>query len=263
MIGNPDLLPTFNHNVNITFNTYKPVSGKYIWINFTADAVNNAFANSTEFDSIGRTISKTVNVNGNYSSWMYMGGGFPFFQKKLEINPNLNGSYNKYSSFINKQQNITTTSNVNAGLGIAVNLDTLTFNISYNYGYNSPSSTISTAGNKPYSDQQYQASLLLKLPFKFSIETDASYNINSNRTNGYNINYFLWNAAVNKSFFKNENLILTLSGNDILNQNINTSRNIQDNVITDNKTNIISRYFLLKLTYKFNSTKTKDDENNM
>lgn len=175
----------------------------------------------------------------------------------------MNGSYNKYSSFINKQQNITTTSNVNAGLGIAVNLDTLTFNISYNYGYNSPSSTISTAGNKPYSDQQYQASLLLKLPFKFSIETDASYNINSNRTNGYNINYFLWNAAVNKSFFKNENLILTLSGNDILNQNINTSRNIQDNVITDNKTNIISRYFLLKLTYKFNSTKTKDDENNM
>jgi hypothetical protein len=63
-----------------------------------------------------------------------------------------------------------------------------------------------------------------------------------------------------KSFFKNENLIVAFEANDILKQNISTNRTIQDNVITDNKTNIISRYFLLRLTYKFNSTKTKDND---
>jgi hypothetical protein len=92
------------------------------------------------------------------------------------------------------------------------------------------------------------------------LETDAEYNINSQRAAGYNINYVLWNASLSKMFLKNDNLILTISGNDILNQNISTQRTVQDNVITDSKTNIISRYFLLRLTYKFNSTKTKDSD---
>ena len=59
---------------------------------------------------------------------------------------------------------------------------------------------------------------------------------------------------------KKENFIISIDATDILNQNINTARSIQDNVIRDNKTNIISRYILLKAIFKFNSNKTKDDE---
>ncbi|HZG00851.1 MAG TPA: hypothetical protein VEY71_07605, partial [Chitinophagales bacterium] len=57
-------------------------------------------------------------------------------------------------------------------------------------------------------------------------------------------------------------LILGVEGNDLLNQNIDTRRDVQDNVITDTNTNIISRYFLFRVTYKFNSTKTKDTDDN-
>ena len=46
----------------------------------------------------------------------------------------------------------------------------------------------------------------------------------------------------------------------LLNQNINLQRQINGNVITDNNTQIISRYFLVKLTYKFNNNKTKEDD---
>ena len=46
----------------------------------------------------------------------------------------------------------------------------------------------------------------------------------------------------------------------ILNQNIIAQRQINGNVITDNRTTIISRYFLLKLTMKFNNNKTKEKD---
>ena len=46
----------------------------------------------------------------------------------------------------------------------------------------------------------------------------------------------------------------------ILNQNTNLIRQVNGNVITDNSTRIISRYFLMRLTYKFNNNKTKEDE---
>ncbi len=262
-LGNPYLLPTFTHGFTLQYNTYKPISGKYIWFSAHFNSMNDAFANSIVYDSLGRTISQTVNVNGNYNSGAYVGGGIPFFNKKLNLQPNANFSYNSYTGYINNQKNITTNFNPNVGMGVEIVLDTLSFSVSYNYDYSLPSSTLTTASSKSYSEQQFDASVNLKLPFKFLIETDASYRMNSQRAAGYNINYLLWNASISKTFLKNENFILTISGNDILNQNISTGRNIQDNVITDTKTNIISRYFLLKLTYKFNSTKTKYDENDM
>ncbi|MDF2438484.1 MAG: hypothetical protein K0Q95_2860 [Bacteroidota bacterium] len=259
-IGNPALLPTFSHNLNLSFNTYKPISGKYMWMNGNFSVIDNAFANSIVYDSLGRTISKTVNVDGNKNANFYVGGGLPVIGQKLKLEPNISSNYSSYSGFVNGLKNTTQTLNANAGLKIDLELDTLEFGIGYNYDYNIPRSTLSNASNKPYSFQQFNAQLVLRLPFKMSLETNAEYNINSQRAEGYNINYVLWNASITKAFFKNENLLVTLYGNDILNQNISTKRDVQDNVITDTRTNIISRYFLLRLTYKFNSTKTKDND---
>jgi hypothetical protein len=67
-------------------------------------------------------------------------------------------------------------------------------------------------------------------------------------------------VEISKAFLSTENIILTLSANDLLNQNLNLQRQINGNVITDNYTQIISRYFLMKLTFKFNNNKTKEDD---
>ncbi len=259
-LGNPNLIPTFSNKFDMSYNVYKPISGKYLWISANFQNTDNAFANSTYFDSLGRIVSQTLNVDGNYTSRVNINAGIPLFSRVLSLNPYGGGSYNSYTSFINSQKNITSTLNTNAGLGIEINIDTLSFNLSYGIDYNDPSSTLSTASNKPYYSQNFGATFRLKLPFKIFLETDAEYVINSQRAEGYNLNYVVWNASISKSFLKNENLILTASGNDILNQNIMNNRTVQDNVIIDDRTNIISRYFLLKLTYKFNSTKTKETD---
>jgi hypothetical protein len=258
--GNPNLLPTFKQNFEAYYNAYKPISGKYIWTSASYSTTNNAFSNAIIYDSIGRAITTPVNVNGNNDGYINFGGGFPFFSKMLEIDPNVNYNYNSYTSFINGKKNTTTISNVGSKLAVSVNIDTLEFRISYGFDYNSPSSTLNAANNKPYTSQNFGASLNLKLPLKFNLETNAEYVINSKRAQGYNINYFLWNASIKKTFLKSENLIISIDATDILNQNISTSRTVQDNMITDNKTNIISRYILLKAIFKFNSNKTKGEE---
>ena len=51
---------------------------------------------------------------------------------------------------------------------------------------------------------------------------------------------------------------MSVEANDILNQNISNQRNQNSNQITDTKTTIIKRYFLLKVLFKFNSQKTKE-----
>ena len=258
--GNPDLQPNYVHNLNGNFNTWQALSGRYIWSGFNASITNNAFANSTTYDNFGRTVSKTVNVDGNLFSNVYFGAGIPFLSRKLEIEPNANASYNRYTNFINTEKNITQNTAISGGLDFSVKLDSLEITIGNTYSYTNPVSSLSSVSNIPYSSQRYEFDLEWQLKRHFTIKIDANYTINSQRADGFNRNIFIVNTELSKAFFKTENLIFTLSGNDLLNQNLNLSRQVNGNIVTDNYTSIISRYFLLKLTYKFNNNKTKEDE---
>ncbi len=258
--GNPTLKPNYVHNLNGNFNTWQALSGRYIWSGFNASVTNSAFANSTTYDNFGRTVSKTVNVDGNLFGNVYLGAGIPFLSRKLEIEPNANASYNRYTNFINTEKNITQNTSFSGGLDFSLQLDSLEITIGNTYSYTNPVSSLSSVSNIPYSSQRYEFDLEWQLKRHFTIKIDANYSINSQRADGFNKNIFIVNAELSKAFFKTENLIITLSGNDLLNQNLNLSRQVNGNIVTDNYTSIISRYFLLKLTYKFNNNKTKEDE---
>lgn len=258
--GNPDLQPNYVHNVRMNFNTWSALSGRYIWSGFNASLTNNAFANSTSFDQYGRTISQTKNVDGNIFSNLFAGFGLPLFNRKFEINPNVNASYIRYTNFINEQENITQNRSISGGTDFELKLDSLQVTLGGEYSYTNPNSSLTTASNTPFVMQTYNAEIEWQLPRRFKIKSNAKYVINSQRTAGFNRNILVINAEVSRTFLPTENLIITLTGNDLLNQNLNLQRQINGNVVTDNYTKIISRYFLLRLTYKFNNNKTKEEE---
>lgn len=259
-IGNPSLLPTFMHSINLNFNSWKSISGKYTWMGLTYNYINNDIATATSYDSIGRTVSQAINVNGNFNFNGYVGTSMPFFSKKLEIGPNLWASYAENKSMINGLENKTEDIRSSISMDIRLNLEKFSAGVSGYYSYNSAFSSLNNKSNTPYSSQGLSGNVSAKLPKNFLLESDANYTINSKRSNGYNINYLVWNASFSKTFFKKENFILGVYAYDILNQNISVDRDISSNVITDIKTNIISRYFLLKATIKFNSNKTKEED---
>ena len=259
-LGNPDLLPTFMNRLNLSYNIYKPVSSKYMWTGLDFSTTSNDLSNSVVYETNGRATYQAVNVQGNYNASIYAGGEVPLFKRVLLLAPNFNFNYSNNADLINGQKNITKEASTSGGLELTIETDTLVIAIGGNFSYSDPSSTLNTQSNKPYSSSDYTAEFSYRFKHGYTFATDANYFINSKRTQGYNLKYFLWNASFSKSFFKTENLIVSLNVKDILDQNINTSRSVQDNVITDTKTNIIGRYLLLKLVYKFNSNKAKEEE---
>lgn len=263
-VGNPDLIPTFQHSVNINYNSWNALKNRYFWSGMNAYSTDNAFVDSTTFDADGRQYSKTVNADGNFFAVFWGGASLGIYKKILSINPSVSASYNKNFSFINGTRNETIRRDLAGELGLELNLDSLSFNISAEYGYSNPTSTINAQLNKPYSNQKYSANLNWTLPWwHLSIKSDLNYTINGQRAEGYNLNYLIWNASIDKAFFKTENLILSLQGNDILNQNIIAQRNVSSNMITDYKTKVISRYFLVKLTFKFTNKTTNTEEDDL
>jgi 5-hydroxyisourate hydrolase-like protein (transthyretin family) len=260
--GNPDLKPNYVHSLWANFNSWQALSGRYIWSGMNATLTNNDFANNTTYDSFGKTISKTVNVDGNFNASFWIGGGIPLFNRKLEVSPKANGSYFRYQNYINNQLNVTQNTSISSGVELKLNLDSLEISIENDFTYTNPVSSLSSVSNLPYTSQNYNLRLDYQLPLHFKIKLNGDYTINSRRAEGFNRNIFVLNAEVSKAFFPTENLILAINANDIFNQNVNVQRQVNGNIITDNYTRIISRYFLLKLTYKFNNNKTKEDDFN-
>ena len=269
VLGNPLLKPNYEHSLNMNFNSWQALSGRYVWAGFNSTYTDNAFASSTSFDSFGRTTSQTQNVYGNIFSSLNASAGFPFYKKIFEISPGLNASYSKYSNLVKYAgntdylKNTTITQAITGELELEVTLDSLEMTFGGKYTFNSPKNSISSLANNNYTLQVYSANINWTIPGKMKLGTDGTYTINSQRANGYNINYFVWNATISRTFLKTENLVISISGNDILNQNISAARVINGNITTDNRTKIISRYYLLKLVYKFNNNKIKEEDAKM
>jgi hypothetical protein len=101
------------------------------------------------------------------------------------------------------------------------------------------------------------------LPHRWFINTDATYTVNTGRTNSYNLNYVIWNASIQRSFLKTENLLFGIEAYDILNQNISNYRTVNNNVIVDQRSTVIRRYFMAKMTLKFNNNHIKEAEDEM
>jgi hypothetical protein len=258
--GNPDLKPNYQHQLNFNANVWQAMTGRYIWSGGNATFTQNAFGNSTTFDQFGRTISKTVNVDGNMFATVYAGGGYPILNRKLTFEPSLNASYFKNNNFINGQLNTTSTTTLNGAFSIEISLDSLELNVGTDYTYVNPVTTLSTFSNQPYSTQNYFMTGDWRLPAHFRFKWELNYTMNRGRADAFNRDFFIVDLELQKAFLKTENLILGLSINDLLNQNINLQRTVSGNMITDNYTRIITRYFLLRLTYKFNNNKTREED---
>jgi hypothetical protein len=260
-IGTPSLVPNLDHNINFNYYLFKNITDVNFWSGANFSTTKNDFSTATRYDSIGRAIVQTVNVNGNNMFNMYLGGGFPVFKRFLKIYYSINANTNNQVNYVNGKLNKTTTTGLYPSLTFEKSVEKYNVRLEGNYSYNIPKSTISNLSNQPYYTYGVEGDILVRLPKKFFVSTDGVYTNNGNRAAGYNLNYFIWNASIGKSFLKTENLVVSLNAFDMLNQNINNQRSITSNQIVDNKTQIIKRYFLLKVLFKFNNQKTKVEDN--
>ncbi len=257
-IGNPNLLPGYRQTLNFSYNNYKILTKRYIYSSIYLQYGNRSISNAVSYDSQGRTITQAVNTRGNSSVGANMYYSLPIGEK-FTLGSNFNSNYNKRINLINNQLNISNEININPGIDLDLEFDDLEFGGEYSYNFTSAVSSISSANNQKYSAQNFTADGSYTFLKRFNLETDATYTINSRRANGYNINFLIWNASLSRNFLKTENLVLGIQAIDILNQNTNYNRTFTNNTITDSRTNVIGRYILLELTYKFNSKKQKEE----
>ena len=255
VVGNPALKQEFRTSANLQYTNFQILNEQYIFFGSVFTSTADQISNSYTIDALGRRVTKYINTNGNYYFGLY--GGFnakiPKTNIRYNINPNVGLSHN--TNFVNGIKNISKSTNYGVRAGLSLNKkEVYQIGISANPGYNISKSSISKTSDTKYWSYNFEFNGNFQLPAKLEIGTNADFTFRQ-KINAFdeNNNMILWNAYIEKKFFKTDALTLRASINDILDQNKGYSRSIQPYAIEERNYLTLRRYGLITLTYNFNN----------
>jgi hypothetical protein len=261
-VGNPDLKQEFNNTLYVSYKTYSPVTFRYFNVNVNLNQTSDKIVNSIDFDTArgnGVQLIKPVNLNGAYDASYNVSYGLPLQKgiKGSSINMGNRMSYGQSVSQLYGKNNFTHNFSVSQSLGLNLDVkEKLNMEFRGRFTYNSVKYSAQEKQknnlNSRYFSQNYSTNINYYLMSSLILSSRFNYSINSGLAHGYNVSIPLWNAALAWEMFEKKNGELRFSVNDILNQNSNISRSIGENYISDSRTEILQRYFLLTFTFNFN-----------
>jgi hypothetical protein len=252
VVGNPLLKPSFRNNFYVSYYNYKPLSGTDLYVNANFSNASNAFASSDYVDSIGRRISQTINVNGNYNFSGYISYGRKIGSFNTGLTPQFNQS--QFVNVVNKLQNTTISRNYIMGFYVGKQVEKVYDNsISATATYTTSNSSIQKDVTTNYWTWNIRPDLDFYFPWKLQLHTDCDF-IFRQRTSVFedNNNVILWNAWLGKKLLAGDAMVIKISANDILNQNIGFRRTANTNYISQNTWSSIQRYVMLSVVWNFN-----------
>lgn len=264
--GNPDLKPSFNHNMRINYDTYKVETQRSFFGYANGGFTQNNISNQVIYhEDTGVRETKPFNINGSWN--VSAGGGFDIpldTAKYFTLETFTNGHFDNRVGYAQKElENVkSTTKTVGFGEDISVSYrrELIELSLNGNVNYNHSTNDVTKTGNQDSWNFSYGAEFQYTTGFGLTLTTDLG--MNSRR--GYssadmNTDELLWNAQLSQSLLKGS-LTIMLEINDILGQQSNIYRNINEMMRSDTRNNAIYQYGMLRINYKFNTYGGKEPE---
>lgn len=267
VIGNPELKPTFSHSLMARFQDFNMESQRSIMSMLNFNMTQNAIVSRTTYDqSTGAQTTTYNNVNGVWNAWGMMMISMPFRNKAWQWSNHLMVNANHNVGFNNGERNNSTAFNIRESMGIAFRPDNMEFELRPEYGLQTTHNSLKSVkgSNNNMTVHSYGAvfNAYYRTPIDVILSTDLRFTGTSGYSQGYDSNQWMWNASISYEFLKSKSLTVTLKAYDLLQQKKNIRRTVTANYIDDLDYNSLTRYFMVTVSYRFN-TFGKGKEPNM
>ncbi len=262
--GNPNLAPSNRHNMYFGYNSYDWAkrSGFYTYAGITA--INNNVVSKTTINPT--TLKRTTtyeNVNGNNNGY---GGGSYSKNFKLDslrsirIRVGSSVNFSKNINFNNDVKYASKTISFEPNIGLEFVWNKF-FEIKprYSVNFNNTTFDIDNFENQKFTRHNLAIETATFLPKKFEWRNDLNYNYNSNIADGFQKSAWFWNSSISYAVLKDKGLV-TLKVYDLLNQNTNATRVASQDYIEDRQSTVLTQYFMLNFSWKFNSLGAKANQ---
>lgn len=279
-IGNPNLKQSYTDRLQVQYNIANPEKSTnfnlFAFATMTQDYIANHRRFLTQDEEIkgttivkGAQVSSPVNLNGYLSANMF--GIYSFRINPIRSNMNIGFRY-QYAKTPSMEDNVKYMSHNNR---VGLNLS-LTSNISENVDFTiayRPSLNFTTSQQKDKATQQMNRTfdryvgsdlsgfLNIFLWKGLFINADATWKNSFGTQAAYTQHYALLNAAIGYKFMKFKQAEVRVSAYDLLNQNRAFYQTSNATYTQTTLTNVLKRYFMVSLTYKFDTRKGRSADN--
>ena len=252
IIGNPNLNPTEKNSVNLNYRNFDMRTRSGYTFYMRGDFFNSEIVSTSVYDSSGKRTTTYKNISGTYNT--SIGGNWNQTIKKeahvLRYGASINGNYSFDKGFTNtvlyssKRVGVTPRVYFSYDYG-----ELLTIAPSYNFSYNESRYTNSSL--KASSNVVHRINLQTTnyWPKNWTFGNDFGYTYNSNISNGFKKDFYLWNTSLSYGFF-DKKMTLRVKVYDVLNQNQSATRTISPTTIRDEENTVLKRYAMFSLAYK-------------
>lgn len=264
--GNPDLKQNYSHNVFLRYNRTNTDKSSVFFAFLSGGVTNDYVANTTYFanrDTLqvgtialppGIQLTRPVNLDGYWNLRSFVTYGVPVKPLKSNLNFNLSGNYSRRPGMIDGATNFTNTVGFGLGLVLSSNIsEKLDFNLSSQSNINNATNAVNTNLNTKYFNQRSRLNFTWIFGKQFVLRTEINHQLYDGLSQGFNQNYWLWNAGIGKKLFKNQRGEIQLTVFDLLGQNTNINRTVTELYIEDLQTQVLQRFVMVNFIYNLRS----------
>ena len=254
VVGNPDLDPTFSHNIQMRFNDFNPQGQRSFMLMANAQVSQNAVVSRSTFNrETGGQVTTYENVNGVWNMMMMGMFSTPLENKSWTVNAHAFARYSHDVGFSNGSRMLTRDLNINIMPSIAFRPDNLELEVRPRYSFQQTRSSVQTGNNRTVHSYGGMFNGTYYAPFGLVISTDLNWAKTSGYSEGYNSNQCLWNATLSYQFLRDRSLTVSAKAYDLLQQRKSIMRQNGNNYIDDTMYNSLTRYFMFTVAWKFNT----------
>lgn len=251
--GNPNLDPSFNHNLMIRFQDFDMESQRSIMLMGDLQLTQNAIVSKTTMKDDGTRLTEYANVNGQWNGRVMNMFSMPLRNKAWSLSNHVFVNAQHNVGFNNGRRNTSFSFSVHESPGITFRPDNFEIELRPMYSLQTTRNSLQANTNQTVHNYGGRFDGSYYTPWGLTIQTDINYSATEGYAAGYNTRTWMWNATISQQFLRNKALTLAVKVYDLLNQRNNIRRNITANYIDDIEYNSLTRYFMVTLSYRFNT----------
>ncbi len=255
VVGNEALTPAHTNRLGASYSSYDMLQGFYTYFSADVSQSHNSIQSNVTIDPLsGIRTSTYVNLEDEVSTnYNFMGmTSFDLTKNKvlksdLTVDLSVSDYYNYVNGALNENNRFSTSLNFAISKNTTKNVD---FYVGLRPGWQNLSNSLQPEFNSEGFTFNSNTGFQWFLPNKFSLVSEFNYMYEA-PTKAFNERFERLdvNPGLVKKFLEDESLILTLTVNDLLNQNKGFRRFQSGNTFQQNSYNTIGRYFMLTVTW--------------
>ncbi len=233
------------------------VLSAYFRSSFTNDYIGNSTIIATrdiQVDGIdlsrGTSLSKPINLQGQYSHAGSVSYGMPVKVIKSNLNLEAGGSYSRTPGLINQDLNISYAPSVFSSLTLSSSIsEKFDFTLSTRPSWTFVDNTLTPESNSRYLSVNSKLRLYWNFYKDFVFRSELSNQQFSGLSDGFDQNFSLLSVNLGYKFLPENQAEINISVFDALKQNNSISRTVSETTIDDLQTTVLQRYFMLNFIW--------------